>query len=140
MDDDIVPGAQTERRGGAGPVGGLLGGKDPTGRFASYSNRLSSRSDAVSRNHGSATTSPPARVLRAWSVGSGVLSLRKRTEPSAKAKLAPPGWPLPKAATRFVQRGEISAGRHPVVDRRSGVKRDVCHDPRRSATKPHFPS
>jgi hypothetical protein len=31
---DIVPGAQTERRGGAGPVGGLLGGKDPTGRFS----------------------------------------------------------------------------------------------------------
>src|SRR5438093_10589527 len=30
---DIDPGAQTERRGGAGPVGGLLGGKDPTGRF-----------------------------------------------------------------------------------------------------------
>src|SRR5262249_52436673 len=30
---DIVPGAQTERRGGAGPVRGLLGGKDPTGRF-----------------------------------------------------------------------------------------------------------
>jgi hypothetical protein len=26
-------GAQTERRGGAGPVGGSLGGKDPTGRF-----------------------------------------------------------------------------------------------------------
>src|SRR5229473_89926 len=25
-------GAQTERRGGAGPVRGLLGGKDPTGR------------------------------------------------------------------------------------------------------------
>src|SRR5215510_4941277 len=25
--------AQTGRRGGAGPVGGLLGGKDPTGRF-----------------------------------------------------------------------------------------------------------
>src|SRR6476469_3935147 len=32
---DIVPGAQTERRGGAGPVGGLLGGKDPTDRFRS---------------------------------------------------------------------------------------------------------
>src|SRR5436305_7028715 len=31
---DIVPGAQTERRGGAGPVRGLLGGKDPTGRFS----------------------------------------------------------------------------------------------------------
>src|SRR5262249_47925509 len=28
-----IPGAQTERRGGAGPVGGLLGGKDPAGRF-----------------------------------------------------------------------------------------------------------
>jgi hypothetical protein len=26
-------GAQTERRGGAGPVRGLLGGKDPTGRL-----------------------------------------------------------------------------------------------------------
>jgi len=28
-------GAQTERRAGAGPVGGLLGGKDPAGRFLS---------------------------------------------------------------------------------------------------------
>jgi hypothetical protein len=28
-----LPGAQTERRGGAGPAGGLLGGKDPAGRF-----------------------------------------------------------------------------------------------------------
>ena len=28
------PGAQTERRGGAGPVGSLLGGKDPIGRFS----------------------------------------------------------------------------------------------------------
>src|SRR5262249_48787256 len=31
--DEGPPGAQTERRGGAGPVGGLLGGKDPTGHF-----------------------------------------------------------------------------------------------------------
>jgi hypothetical protein len=30
----ISPGAQTERRGGAGPVRGLLGGKDLTDRFA----------------------------------------------------------------------------------------------------------
>jgi hypothetical protein len=29
-------GAQTERRGGAGPVKGLLGGKDLTGRYASF--------------------------------------------------------------------------------------------------------
>src|SRR5262245_53598102 len=28
-----LPGAQTGRRGGAGPAGGLLGGKDPAGRF-----------------------------------------------------------------------------------------------------------
>src|SRR5262249_47893220 len=33
--DGGVPGTQTERRGGAGPVGGLLGGKDPTGRSVS---------------------------------------------------------------------------------------------------------
>ena len=33
------PGAQTERRGGAGPVRGLLGGKDFTGRISrSYAN------------------------------------------------------------------------------------------------------
>src|SRR5438034_6235632 len=33
-------GAQTERRGGAGPVGGLLGGKDPTGRLTQSSFRI----------------------------------------------------------------------------------------------------
>src|SRR5262245_23402852 len=33
MRGDNASGAQTERRGGAGPVGGLLGGKDPAGRF-----------------------------------------------------------------------------------------------------------
>jgi hypothetical protein len=31
------PGAQTERRGGAGPVRGLLGGKGPSGRFVAQS-------------------------------------------------------------------------------------------------------
>jgi hypothetical protein len=31
------PGAQTERRGDAGPVRGLLGGKDLTSRFSSSS-------------------------------------------------------------------------------------------------------
>jgi len=29
----IATGAQTERRGGVGPVGSLLGGKDPIGRL-----------------------------------------------------------------------------------------------------------
>src|SRR5713101_3196352 len=33
------PGAQTERRGGAGPVRGLLGGKDLTGHFSFISRR-----------------------------------------------------------------------------------------------------
>jgi hypothetical protein len=32
--DGNHPGAQTERRGDAGPVRGLLGGKDPTGRLS----------------------------------------------------------------------------------------------------------
>src|SRR5262249_16476476 len=36
---DIVSGAQTERRGGARPGGGLLGGRDPTGRFSLCSSR-----------------------------------------------------------------------------------------------------
>jgi hypothetical protein len=31
-----LSGAQTERRGGAGPVGGLLGGKDPAGRLVCF--------------------------------------------------------------------------------------------------------
>src|SRR5262249_18745785 len=101
--DGDQSGAQTERRGGAGPVGGLLGGKGPTGRFASPSIPLPSGTTPLRCTaHGNVTTSPPQRVLRAWSVGSGVLSLRKRTEPSAKAKLAPPGWPLPKAQIRSV--------------------------------------
>src|SRR5262245_10212059 len=32
----LPPGAQTGRRGGVGPVRGLLGGKDPTGRFLNF--------------------------------------------------------------------------------------------------------
>jgi hypothetical protein len=37
-------GAQTERRGGAGPVGGLLGGKDRTGRIAFFCYAINRRS------------------------------------------------------------------------------------------------
>src|SRR5262249_8014988 len=46
---DIVPSAQTERRGGAGPVGGLLGGKDPTGRFSAFARSIvvQDRADAA---------------------------------------------------------------------------------------------
>ena len=41
--DGDPSGAQTERRGGAGPMGGLLGGKDPTGRFVLLARRQASR-------------------------------------------------------------------------------------------------
>ena len=44
---DNAPGAQTERRGGAGPVGSLLGGKDPTGRYCFCLCALSSQSFAT---------------------------------------------------------------------------------------------
>src|SRR5262249_29476531 len=44
---DIVPGAQTERRGGAGPVGGLLGGKGPTGRFSERARELDARGGCI---------------------------------------------------------------------------------------------
>src|SRR6476469_9989923 len=55
---DIVPGAQTERRGGAAPVGGLLGGKDPTGRFASsmFSGPQPVAENPISFNSGPPTT------------------------------------------------------------------------------------
>jgi len=36
LGNERLPGAQTERRAGAGPVGGLLGGKDATGRFCLF--------------------------------------------------------------------------------------------------------
>ena len=39
-------------------------------------------------------------MLSACNISSGRSSLTKRAEPSAKVKLAPPGWPLPKAHVR----------------------------------------
>src|SRR5438093_3134912 len=44
---DNASGAQTERRGGAGPMRGLLGGKDPTGRFSRLSFALGQNSKHV---------------------------------------------------------------------------------------------
>ena len=41
--DPRSSGAQTERRGDAGPVGGLLGGKDPAGRLLRSDAQLSFR-------------------------------------------------------------------------------------------------
>src|SRR5262249_24412785 len=98
---------------------GLLGGKDP---HRPPSTRHGTRASAVTAaardgnlswyaggraavregtgGHPSPATSLSVRRLRAWSVGSGVLSLPKWPGPSAKAKLAPPGWPLPKAQFR----------------------------------------
>src|SRR4029077_20679474 len=89
-----LPGAQTERRGGAGPVGGLLGGKDPTGRLISI-NSLGGRgrqSPARQPNHpqyaSAGTTSPPARVTKAAKMRMFMPAFGKRTEPSAKTALA----------------------------------------------------
>src|SRR5215471_12489641 len=78
----------------------LLGGRPPPAAFLLLRSSLSRPAPVRRTAHGSETTSPWARVLNALSVGTGVLSLRKRTEPSANAKLAPPGWPLPKAQPR----------------------------------------
>ena len=52
------------------------------------------------RDYGASTTSWPARVLRSCNCSSGRSSAINRTEPSARAKLAPPGWPLPNAQAR----------------------------------------
>ena len=44
------------------------------------------------QNESDETTSPPWRVARAWKIVKPTCSLMKRTLPSAKRKLAPPGW------------------------------------------------
>src|SRR3954462_2893568 len=44
---DIAAGAQTERRGGARPVGGLLGGKDTTSRFVVLAHPWATVEDAA---------------------------------------------------------------------------------------------
>ena len=105
------PGAQTERRGGAGPVRGLLGGKaSPAAFFAAHKSRVSvhrgrARFDTLfwgeqgtgaarpdRRQKSSAeTTSLPARVISAARTRMLRLALRKRTDPSANTALAPPG-------------------------------------------------
>src|SRR5262245_40236558 len=85
-DDDGTLGAQTERRGSAGPAGGSLGGKDPTGRCAHWSGCFGRPT-----GHGSGPTSPPARVTRRANMRISMLAFRNRTEPSAITALAPPG-------------------------------------------------
>ena len=78
-----LPGAQTERRGGAGPVGGLLGGKDPTGRLSKRSlvnpwNETAGGTGCLitAESRDSSTTRmgffvdawPPYAVIMAWGV------------------------------------------------------------------------
>jgi hypothetical protein len=48
------------------------------------------------------TTSPPARVPRAWYVGCAIVCLINRTDPSTIAKFAPPGCKLPNELIRGV--------------------------------------
>ena len=74
-------GAQTERRGGAGPVRGLLGGKDPTGRLLS----------AINLYQSEPSTSPPAGVTAAHHVAPLILGASVRTLPSARPTWMPPG-------------------------------------------------
>src|SRR5262249_6825650 len=72
------PGAQTGRRGDAGPGMSLPPGKPSP---ASCCPHL--WEDPHSRGpHGTSTTSPPSRVLSARSSRGAILSLTKRTEPS----------------------------------------------------------
>src|SRR6266566_4900343 len=73
-------GAQTERRGGAGPVRGLLGGKGPTGRFLSSINLYQSEP----------STSPPEGVTAAHQVTPLILGASVRTLPSARPTSMPP--------------------------------------------------
>ena len=75
----IAGGAQTERRGGAGPVGGLLGGKDPTGRFLSSINLYQS----------APSISPPEGVTAAHQVSPLMLGAKERTLPSARPTTMP---------------------------------------------------
>jgi hypothetical protein len=44
-------GAQTGRRGGAGPAGGSLGGKDPTGRLVFLVQRLVRIIEPITANY-----------------------------------------------------------------------------------------
>src|SRR5262249_53006212 len=79
-------GAQTERRGGAGPVGGLLGGKDLTGRLVSRAGQtLGSDLPFLSAATAAGSFLPSSRCREGYLSGCGELvcgavrSLRSRT-------------------------------------------------------------
>ena len=96
--------AQTERRGGAGPVRGLLGGKDLTGRLVLVSRQWSvarsEETDAFQQNNGLLTTdpcyqsapssSPPLGVTAAHQVVRLMPGASVRTLPSARPTCMPP--------------------------------------------------
>src|SRR5262249_59250404 len=87
-------GAQTGRGGGAGPVGGLLGGKDPTGRSSSPP------SPSPTAGRGSASVSADGgEGSRHRGRGGNELFLRKSLSegPLGKFVSAPPAHPLPLA-------------------------------------------
>src|SRR5262245_61695635 len=72
-------GAQTGRQGGAGPAGGLLGGKDPTGRFFCFQPYQSEPSTSLSDG-----------VTAAHQVFPLILGDSVRTLPSARQTGIPP--------------------------------------------------
>ncbi len=71
--------AQTERRGGAGPVRGLLGAKDLTGRFFCYQ-----------RYQSEPSTSRPEGVTAAHQVVPLIVGASVRTLPSVRPTNMPP--------------------------------------------------
>src|SRR5262249_4925757 len=94
---NIAPGAQAGRRGGAGPVGGLLGGKDPTGRLGS--------SEAL------AATS----VLTFCLSRPGAIAVGRVWDPSAERLRAdrPAGrWPCVRLAAPATRPTPWPSGRH----------------------------
>src|SRR5215218_7473673 len=84
---DIVPGAQTRRRGGAGPVGVLLRGWDPPAvSFGSETCR------PRTGHQSGPGTSPPDGVIAAHQVAGFIPGDSVRTLPSTSPVTIPPGW------------------------------------------------
>src|SRR5262249_27762223 len=110
---DIVPGAQTERRSGAWPVRGLLGGKDPTGRFASTP--ILSAPDPRRSAHGLRQRNHFPAGPRAQSLERGQRCTVAEEAHGAvgEGEVGAARMAAAKGATPILQRGKVSHGRHP---------------------------
>src|SRR5262245_23141150 len=114
------------RRPSAGPVRGLLGGKDLTGRLF-FSFNPSRFWTYAAAPHGSRQRDHFAAGARAQGLE------RWQWRPLAQeahgavgeGKVCASRMAAAEGAGPILQRGEISPGRHPVVDRHGGVERDA---------------